>query len=226
MAYLDVVRADRPHVLWPLDEGAGTVARDLSGNNRPGTITGSPVLRGGSALPGHAAPRFGTGKWVQSASSVTLGSSHAVECWYEKVTHLAGFPGDINNVVGELFTSSNGMLIRYDGAALLRLWYASSAGFQTLTAPAPPSLRRPVHIVGSAKLGGRARLIVNGRIVADAATVGTPAYTGNFRVGFDRQLDGPVGWAAAYAAELTPDAAFRHYAEGMRELRRRGRLAA
>lgn len=229
MTYLDVVRADRPHLLWPLDEGGGTVVRDLSGNGRAGTITGSPQLRGGSSVPGYAAPRWGNNKYAEASATTTLGPSFAVEAWYEKVTHLAGYPGDINSVIGDLVSAANGCLIRYDTTSNLRFYYGSSGGLQSILSSIVPSHRRPVHIVGSVRSGGRARLIVNGRVVADAATVGTPAFSSPMRVGRSedgRYFDGPIGWAAAYNSEISPDAARRHYEAGMRDGDRRRRLGA
>lgn len=229
VSYLDVVKADRPYLLWPLDEGGGSVARDLSGNGRAGTYTGTPAKRAGPSFPGGAAPRFGTSKYVEVAS-VTLGASFAVECWFEKVTHLGGFPGDINNLIGDLYTTSNGVLVRWDSTTTLRLYYAAG-GFQTITASGLtlPSHRRPHHLVASVRSGGRARLIIDGTVVADAATVGTPSgMSGAFPVGGEsldgRNFDGSIGWAAAYTNEITPGQAKRHWQAGLREVSRRGPL--
>jgi hypothetical protein len=225
MGYLDAVRADRPALLWPLWEGGGTVARDYSGNGRNGTYNDTSVLRAGPVGPGTGV-LLGTSKYVESAASLTLGSSFALEVWFNKHSHLAGQPGDINSVIGDLFSTSNGVLVRYDGTSTLRLYYANGSGFQTITAPAAPAHRTAVHLVASVKSGGRARLILNGTVVVDAATSGTPSgFSGNFRVGRSedgRYLDGDFAWAAAYNAELTLDSARRHYDAALRA-RPRGR---
>lgn len=215
MSMLEVMRASRPEILWPLDEGLVVKARDLSGHDRNGTYVNvsTPYLqRAGGSIGSWAAPRFSHAAYVEGG--LTVGSSCSFECWMSKFSHLAGYPGDINSVIGNLFNTSNGVLLRYDGASSLKVYYATGGGFATITAPWNPAPGRPVHIGFSLVSSGRARLVMNGTTVVDQAASSVSGFNGTFRVGSSedgRYIDAAISWVAAYNREVLPSEFRSHY---------------
>lgn len=77
----DLMLADAPELLWPLDEASGAVATDLSGNGNHGTYFGSPTFglsgpRWCQAADGDGAVRFdGEGAGPGSAQFVGIAPS-------------------------------------------------------------------------------------------------------------------------------------------------------
>lgn len=229
MQYVDVVRADRPILFWPLWEGGGT-ALDYSGTGKDATYTGSPPLHGGSPLPGYPAPRFGSGMYASRSTTFALtqnvaGLGFAIEGWFVKRSHLAAQTGDINSLFGNINTAAAALAFRYDGTSTLRLYYSSDGGLKTLTVPAAflPAHNRPYHIVGTVTRSGQSRVILNGQVVVEAATIGTSLhYDGAFSVAASpnesgtRCFDGSIGMVAMYDHPISLDTARRHYAVGIR----------
>lgn len=219
MAYLDVVRGDRPHFVWPLWEGGMVHPRDMSGNGRHGASNGSPTYRAGASVPGYAGIGLGAGNYVESVSSLTLGSALSLECWFVKRSHLAGYPGDINSLIGDLFSASNGALVRWDGATALKFYWASAGSYGSLTASDTPALGSLCHLVASATSSGRARMVINGNVVGDASAGTVSGFSGGFRVGRSedgRYFGGGAGFAAAYNYELPVTVARAHWLAGIR----------
>lgn len=140
----------------------------------------------------------------------------AVEAWFLKVAHLGGYPGDINSVVGDLVSVSNGVLLRFNGATTLTAVIAAGDHYVTLSASWP--LRLVTHAVIAAEPGKMARLILNGRVVAETAIGSVSGWNLAPRVARSedgRYFNGAVGWAAAYdAAPFTVAQARRHYEAG------------
>ena len=229
MAYVDVVRASRPYLLWAMGESPSTNFWDSSGNGRNATSPGSNVHRQGASFPGGAGSRFVNTTHVDSNAGVLIGSSFAFDIWVTKLSHLGGQLADLNSICGESNLSNNGMVLRWEGPSTLKLVYATTAsGYQELsvTGVKHPALGRASHLAASVGAAGRAQIFVNGTLAADAATVGTPAgRNGGWRLGRSlegRYSDSIMGWHGLYDHTLDLSRVRAHYNAGRARLSRRG----
>lgn len=102
-SYVQSVLADAPHAYLPLDETSGSVATDLSGAGRDGTVVG-PVQRGteGPFGPGSRSVTFtGADQRVQLAEALVPATGDwTVEAWVS--VHGPGF-GDGNPIWSQYF---------------------------------------------------------------------------------------------------------------------------
>ena len=64
---------------WPMDEGMGSVATDISGNNRPGTLTSGPTwMTVGNCKVGNCLSFDGVDDYVSIPYSFSLSNAHGI----------------------------------------------------------------------------------------------------------------------------------------------------
>jgi len=220
--YSNTVLADHPIAYYRLDEAAGLVAFDSSGNGNNGTISASGITL---AQPGALTTDNDTAMlFTTSSGAVTLPTALnangqnalTVECWI--------IPTAVQPAAAALWILGNGPQVGNAGYLL----FVDSSPFLTFaayngTAGALASIRHPFgpgntyHIVGTYD-GKNTRLYVNGVLKATSAVVwgpisnaGTPsisAATANF-------FPGTIDEYALYNAVLPPERVQAHYVAGL-----------
>lgn len=228
MSYRDVVLADRPRAYWPLDEGTGTVARDLSGHGYNATYTntagftyavGSPKMAGGRGIvfasTAYVAPPSGAYQTVTDFSR---------ELWI-KTTSVVGqvmLVAQYGAANGEdwWFLNTNSLYehAMYNGGYIYGPAGALTTGDTTRIAQDG----RGHHLVLTRANAGRVRIYMDGYMVSDqvggtsANTLsGTTAqYIGRAIPDNNREFLGTMSDVATYDYALSPGQVLAHYRAG------------
>jgi hypothetical protein len=224
--YMSAVLADSPYAYWPMNEASGTSLANLGSG---GDLTAQSAVTVGSRteMPmGSPSPDFpgGTNGYANSASHTWWSAASAIsmECWFYADAFVSGMAGNINSVVGDLASTTNGALIRAEGATSslfpLRLHVATSGGLVSSTAVYNLSYGTLYHIVYTVEASGNIVLYVNGSSV-QTSSVGAISMTFNTatRVASSeggRWMDGTVGHFALYRSVLSASRVAAHYAAG------------
>lgn len=241
MPYRDVVLADRPRAYWPMgDNGAGSVARDISGHGHHGTYTGSGTAglydyAVATGMPGAGRSlRFGNTfhlPWPASARQSVAEFSR--ECWVvttqNSTMYVVGQYGAVDGEdFWEMWGDSSFQLFLYRGGFVYRYNPTSAA-------PARTSLIRDgrLHHMVYTRGAARVRVYVDGDLWHDLAGGGTQTLLSSCPGSCGRQLVdninnfvGVMQHAAIYDYELSRDQIIRHYQAGRGLLRGMRRRAA
>jgi hypothetical protein len=218
--YEGEVLADSPLLLWKLDESAGTTAVDSSGNGNDGTYSGTYTLAAASGYPdARSVPYFDGGRVLGNAK-ITSDATFTIECWFEKDDFKSGQTANINSLIGDLRSTSNGVMVRWDGdVSTLRAYVAGQGTY--LTVDASPTLEDHRYHYVLTSNGTHLGVYLNGvqvALVAGAATGFdmTWAAAGIWSGGGQAMyMLGSVGWVAVYPTALSADRVAAHYAAGL-----------
>jgi hypothetical protein len=213
-ARADVERSLLGH--WPLDEGAGQVAHDASGNHNDGLLGATPGVD--PADPTWVPGRFNTGLRFDGDDFVQIPDSPTLED--REVTIGAFFRGDRSPGQWRYLVSKGASAC---DAASYGLYSASNGGLGFYIGSGPAFVVSPLagpdvwdgrwhHAAGTFD-GQTVRLFVDGHEVGHGSpaplsiTYGLPdgdqAYLGAFRGGCELMLDGEIDELAIWGSALT-----------------------
>lgn len=213
----DAAYLDGPAGLWLLNETAGAVAADVSGNARDGAYVGSPTLSStGATLNGST-------QWIDLSDAafdaigaagqdftlevvIATGTTQSNKAIFDK-TEVSG-PADWN-LMQQAGDGTQVTFQLYDG-----INNPSIAGANNITSGADFYL---VAVRNAA--ANTVKLYINAVEVASASDSGTHDYAntiglalGSRQAGTDRFWTGKVRRAAVYLSALTPTQIANHYA--------------
>lgn len=196
---------------WPLDDGSGTTATDVSGSH-PLTVVNGAWSTDGLTFTGNG--------YAHSSGPViaTQGTDYAVSAWVK----LAAAGGGFQTVVSEDGVTNSAFFLQYSGAD--HLWAFSFAGTRALaTGVGTPVVGRWYHLVGVRDVAASTlTLYVDGQQAGVAHVLGSvDAGTGDFTVGRGRYGGNPVDYLTgtvddvrAYDRALSSDEVAQLFAAG------------
>lgn len=222
--YVDTVLADAPIAFWKLDDAAGGVAADLSGNGRPGVYKGNsdrnivPSIN----LPG-AALFDGTTGYVDVAYGSWMDHGDiSLEAW---VYYLSGASSRVG-LITRKYASSGWIPYSLEtaagpGSSIQMAQYTGSAWQNASAQNANPTMSW-MHVVGTRSAAGILNIYVNGMkaAVPVTASVASPGSEGIFLgrqhnyVAASAYLSGLLSCCAVYDKVLTPAQVAKHYNVG------------
>lgn len=216
LSYDDEVLADSPALYWKLNEASGTTATDSSGNARNGTYGGTYTLATATGYPGSTTVPYFNGGGVLGNANLVSDGSFSIECWFTKDDFKTGQTADINALVGDLRSVSNGVLARWNGdTTTLTTYIANGGSYSTLTATTLEDTKYHYVLTSS---GTTCRLYLNGSQVTfdsisaagfDMTWTAARIWTGGGQSMF---MMGSVGAVAVYPTELSAARVAAHYA--------------
>lgn len=219
--YVQTIQADTPLAYYRLDEASGTIADDISGNMRQGTINGGVTLGVAGLLHSGSdtAMTFnGTSGYISLPTAlIPTGSGHAwsLECW----VRMASLPsGQWNAMVamGNRATGAEGILYANNTSSVFKFDLSlfgtdvfSSTTFTNNTT---------YHVVGTYD-GTQARLYVNGSLTGGPTTVSVSLATTFASIGADGSspiefFPGTLDEVAIYNYALSAAQVSNHYTVG------------
>lgn len=228
-AYNAAVLTDKPYVFHLVDEAAGALAADYSGNNRAGAYAAIGAYREPGALssnPGYALNLGGgTGRLVTGGNAIVNPTTFSLELWFRTTTTTGG------KLIG-FESSRNATSASYDrhvfmnnsGSLVFGAWSATT--IRTIRSPAAYNDGEWHHLVLTAVPRGTqqdAIMYVDGGEVARGTTSRTANYSGWWRVGYGnlatgtgypttRGFAGRVDQPAVYLTQLSAARVNAHYA--------------
>ncbi|WP_027861598.1 signal peptidase I [Marmoricola sp. URHB0036] len=215
--YSDSVLADSPQFYWRLGESSGTSAADAK-NGRTGQVTGTYTWgKSGAIARQSSETALGVdGGYVNQPTSLSSGTAFSVETWLKTTRSTGG--GLVSLITGtgperSLYMGADGK-VRFgrNGTALVTSTTALNDG----------SWHHVVYTnAGSGSV--RAKLYVDGALVAQSATGVTATTSGNWRAGQaqwsgnwpgtpDQYFRGDLDEVAVYGTTLTAQRVTAHYA--------------
>ncbi|MCI0679652.1 MAG: LamG domain-containing protein, partial [Actinobacteria bacterium] len=219
--YSEVVLADGPIAYWPLNEGAGTTASDVTGNGHNGTYTNSPGLgQTGIMLDGTGATSvdFEGSEHVLGADWATLDfagtTAYTLEAWIETDTVASG-----SAIIIQKQVSSSGVgweLIR--NTATLHCNRIGASGSQSVNSGTISTATR-YHVAATFD-GTTLRLYLNAvEVDSDGTTQSQDANTVAVSIARDSadsssNFNGRIDEVAVYDRALTPAEILEHYIVG------------
>jgi hypothetical protein len=212
------VLVDSPVGYWPSSEASGTTLFDASGNNRNLSVVGA-TLGARTAFPFNLPGPDYDGNDYATSSPVNWWSGVsgcAIEVWVRFDAIVAGQPGNINSIFGDLTSGNNGCLLRCDGVSgstLPLVWYLGSSSGLASTPAYNLTVDTDYHIVGSWN-GTTMRLYVNGVEVRSESHSSPATFNMATRIASSeggRFLDGCVHHAALYNTPLSAARVLAHY---------------
>ena len=214
--YSDSVLADSPQFYWRLGESSGTSAADAK-NGRTGQVTGAYTwgMSGAIARQSSNTALGVDGGYVNQPTSLSSGTAFSVETWFKTTRSTGG--GLVS-----LITGSGPERSLYMGAdGKVRFGRSGTALVTSTTALNDGSWHHVVYTnAGSGSV--RAKLYVDGTLVAQAATGVTATTSGNWRAGQaqwsgnwpgtpDQYFRGDLDEVAVYGTTLTAQRVTAHY---------------
>ena len=219
--YSVAVAADSPALWYPLNDTAGTTARDYSATPHNGIYQGGVTL--GAAGPttcGTAATFNGSTGYVSNANTITSPATFSIEVWFKATTTGGGLLVGFGNAV----TGASGNYDRHiymNNAGQVYFGVASNQTVHSTAAYNNGSWHQAVGTEGPAGL----QLYIDGALVASASTPTSSAqtYTGSWRVGYDslggwtsnpqsNYFAGSLAEASFYNTQLSAARVAAHYA--------------
>lgn len=224
-AYLSLLKRDNPAVVLPLQDVGSTATgaiRDVSGNNRNGTVvlvSGAVWRSAGAGLfaPYGYANNGGASYIDCGTSGFDLGDVFTMECWFKRSAGGANGPALISK--GHSGGGQSGYLLRFDEgnnnfhilcSHVTDMAHSSSSYTAVLW-----------HHVMATKNGSTMHLYIDGKddITVDANTTCTnttlPLLIGtDWSLPNEDPLKGTMAWAAVYATALPQSAAVARYYAG------------
>jgi Concanavalin A-like lectin/glucanases superfamily len=223
-SYISAVAADKPLAYYRMNESAGTVMTDSSGNGKNGGYTGGyklaqpALLIGDSAAKSVAFPTgYATGQATWTAQAVTA------ECWIKPTAaDIAGTPRIISNAWTD--HSGNGFMVWLtSGTVGFNTGWVSDVGTSPLVAG------QTYHVVGTYDNTTGTTLYLNGIAVSNKTGGAVPVpQTGDFNgatyigvlnataggFGMVQNFQGSISDCAIYDHALTPARVAAHYNAG------------
>lgn len=215
---------------YPFDEASptnGTGARDVSGNNRPGTYQTSATHSASSACArdGGGSTTFnGTTNFVSTPNQWPGPMVFSTEVWFRTSTVQGVLVGYSNSLLGLIPTSYDRHTYFTTGGRLTFGVYNN--GYVTITSPAGTSYADGSwhHMVSTMSSAGM-RLYVDGVLVASNTNSVGESTTGYFRFGNNYTsgwpgaptsnfFRGELAYGATYASALSASDVAAHYAAG------------
>ena len=169
---------------WPLDDAAGTLAADVSGDNHPATATGGTGWTAGR-VGGAATLNGTTGSLGTAVPVLRTDLSFTVAAW----VRLSGSSAGNYTAVSQDGTRNSGFMLRYDAAVARWAFemYTTDTDTEVLhraASTAPPRYNVWTHLVGVYdKTAGQLSLYVDGVLQTSAAHTGAWNATGGVQLG-------------------------------------------
>jgi len=215
--YSDSVLADSPQFYWRLGESSGTSAADAK-NGRTGQVTGTYTWgRSGAIARQSSETALGVdGGYVNQPTSLSSGTAFSVETWLKTTRSTGG--GLVSLITGT--GPERSLYMGADGK--VRFGRSGTALVTSTTALNDGSWHHVVYTnAGSGSV--RAKLYVDGALVAQSATGVTATTSGNWRAGQaqwsgnwpgtpDQYFRGDLDEVAVYGTTLTAQRVTAHYA--------------
>ena len=170
-----------PLVWLPLNEGAGTTAADISGNNHPGTLVGNATWAPGVRSPSAVQCNGTSGTGVVVSGLLGTPPTLTIALWANIPTITAGQPG------GEIFSMGDYVALRIDSSILHAFYQIAGNGFDgtdyPTTALVGTGWHHYVYVVNPAQ--GYQRLYIDNVLVLSTTYTDPIAWTG---LGSDTKL--------------------------------------
>lgn len=213
--YHDAVMTDTPYLYWPLAESdtAARIVHDASGNARNGTYGTATQLVNRTLFGLAACPLFGPSSAYYATGSVNISGAFTLEFIFRRDNFLSGQGADINGIVGNLASGSNGVEVRYDGNnSTLTAYIATGSGYDTALSQTF-SDDTDYHIVITVDGSGNGTMYKNGSSVDTTTGITSPAWNTTLVVGEaeGRRFQGWAGHLAIYTAALSSTRVLAHY---------------
>lgn len=235
MTYTAEVLADSPLAYWQLDEPAGLVMLDSSGNTRHGVIDAGVTLGAATVVPNDPGPAWSLnafeGGQVAVASWMGPATALSAEVW----AHLTAYDSDGTILfaranVGAGNSAANkpwALIVLSTGAIVCRVYNNAGATVLLTSAAGVFTLNADHHVVLTQD-GTNARIFCDGVQVATAALTGVPVSTATstqpMTVGRTQgtspsiyTFTGRIGHAAFYGTGLSAVRVFAHYNAGVQD---------
>ncbi len=214
--YSSVVQGDSPQFYWRLGESSGSTAADSVGT-RTGTLNGSWTWGQTSALPSQTSNTslHVDGGYVNQSASLSSGTAFSLETWFRTSRTSGG-------ALLSLITSSGVDRSLYLGSdGKVRFGVGGSALVTSATALNDGQWHHVVYTHASTG-SGKAKLYVDGALVASANSGNIGTATGSWRAGQaawsstwpgspDQFFRGDLDEIAVYPSTLTATEVADHY---------------
>ncbi|MCW2527026.1 MAG: wcoG [Pseudonocardiales bacterium] len=217
-AYGAAVYADSPSIYYRMDDAAGTVATDLSGNGNNGVYSPSETFGAGSAVTGatgSAVTFDGSQGTLATGSKFANPTTYSEELWFKTTTtsggKLIGFGGNqttpSSNHDRDVYMGTNGLLT-------FGTWIGSTS---TVTSTAAYNDGTWHHVVATQGANGM-KLYVDAQLVASNTNTSAENNSEYWRIGGDTAWNSTYGFAgtidevAIYSSVLTPAQISAHFA--------------
>ncbi len=192
-----------PAAHWTLDEGAGAVAADTSGNGHTATLGAGATWAAGN-VGTHALKFNGSSTGVATATGpvVDTSASFTVSAWVD-VASLSGFQTFVS-IAG---TSVAGFFLQLRGDtgsfSFTRLSSDATGNATYVSAPSAPLANTWYHIVGvDDTAAGTLALYVDGQLVGSTGYTAAWAATGNTLIGHGFYSGNQVDFVNGYVDEV------------------------
>ncbi len=207
--YEDSVVSDAPSFYWRLDESAGPLVTDTSGNQTTGTYSSTGVGYGqASALTGDTDTSIRTDGATGNAVTQQLStppSAFSMEAWFKTTTKAGGKLIGFGNQKTAASTSFDKMIYMTNTGQLI--FGVKTTSNQTLETPHHYNDGRWHQVVATKGASGMA-LYIDGKVVAqNTASAAPKSYAGYWRVGGDSIGTWPQAPTRNYYGGLIDDVA-------------------
>ena len=226
--YSAAVLADQPYLYWRLDETTGTIAHDVSGNNRDGTFDGAPKLAVRGLIkddPDTAFHVYGGSGASWTPTQDALAGAYTVEAWARPVrtnrdlTVVSTRTNEGARSFDMKFSTFMGHGIRVDVGDGQQWLMTSTLAFDWQY--------RHTYLLDLTVNPHSATLLVNGAMVTRQYFDCQPGHctkplltdaTDPIQVGYNEghieRMRGPIDEVAIYSTNLSRDQVAAHYAAG------------
>jgi hypothetical protein len=223
--FTSAVLADSPTLFWRLDETAGTIALDSSGNNATGTEVAAPTQGSSGVLATDSDTALGlngTSQSVYSNLSYNDPTTFSIEMWFKTTTTSGGrLIGFSNSQSGTSTAADRQIYMANDGQLYFGVYTGST---KVITSPLDYNDGNPHQVVATLGAAGMF-LYVDGALVASDTSSTTPQnYVGYWRVEDNigawpaaptsYYFNGTIGQVAVYPTALSLQRIQVHYCDG------------
>jgi hypothetical protein len=190
---------------WPLSDGSGTTAADVTGHGHDGTLNSGVSWVAGTARGTVAAFDGATGGIATSGPVLDTSRSYSVAAW-AYLTRTGDFSGEVASEDG---ATNSAFLLRYIGGAVGRwaLTLDSSDSMSPVLVDAksasPAAVNTWTHLVGTYDATtGQLDLYVNGALAATAVDATAFAASGPFEIGRGKWLGKTVDFFPGQVSDV------------------------
>ena len=223
--FASAVLADSPTLFWRLDETAGTIAVDSSGNNSTGTEVGAPTQGSSGVLATDSDSALGLNGTSQSAYSnlsYNNPTTFSIEMWFKTTTTTGGRLIGFSNQQNTTSTAADRQIYMANNGQLYFGVYTGAT--KVITSPLSYNDGTSHQVVATLGAGGMF-LYVDGALVASDTSPTTPQnYIGYWRVednigawpgaSTSYYFKGTIGQLAVYPTALSLQRVQVHYCAG------------
>ena len=227
--------ADNPFFSYEFNETSGTVATDLSGNSRTGTLLAGVTRVGGSCVL-NASPFITlngstTGQVTTASSSIAGPNTYSVEAWFKTTTTTGGKLVGFGNSAAGASTSYDRMIYLDNSGHVV---FGSTGIFNSkVTVASTGTFNNGAwhHVVavmdyGTLGFGSGMHLYVDGTQLGTNTNTGSAAYNGFWRIGYDAltgwglttpttpAFTGSLDGVAVFTTALSATQVSAHFATG------------